>query len=99
MAALSAKSSVNSRARYLQEFLIFSRRNHGLCAKFCILPLYHVCLYLCTRRVSVTFVGRMKLAAKRVIPRRPVGEYLALRWTAKDAELPVEEIFSALYRK
>jgi hypothetical protein len=41
----------------------------------------------------------MKLAAKRVIPRRLVGEYLALRWTAKDAELPVEEIFSALYRK
>ena len=50
----------------------------------------------------MTFAGRMKSAAKRVTPRplrRLIGDYLAQRWNARHAELPVEEIFSAIYRE
>jgi SAM-dependent methyltransferase len=48
----------------------------------------------------VTFVESMKSAAKRVTPRplrRLIGDYLAQRWNARHAGLPVEEIFSAIY--
>lgn len=51
---------------------------------------------------SLTFVGRMKSAVKRVTPRpvrRAVGDYIAQRWNARHAELPVEEIFSTIYRE
>jgi hypothetical protein len=52
--------------------------------------------------MAMTFAGRMKLAVKLITPRslrRLVGEYLAQRWNAKHVELPVEEIFSAIYRE
>lgn len=48
----------------------------------------------------MTFVESMKSAVKRVTPRplrRLIGDYLAQRWNARHAGLPVEEIFSAIY--
>jgi hypothetical protein len=50
----------------------------------------------------VTLAGKMKSGLKLVTPRplrRLVGEYLAQRWNARHEELPVEEIFSAIYRE
>ncbi len=50
----------------------------------------------------MTIVGKMKSAVKRATPRpvrRLVGEYLAQRWNARHEKMPVEEIFSAIYRE
>ena len=50
----------------------------------------------------MTIVGKMKSAVKRATPRpvrRFVGEYLAQRWNARHEKMPVEEIFSAIYRE
>jgi hypothetical protein len=50
----------------------------------------------------VTFAGRMKSAVKLVTPRplrRLMGEYLAQRWNARHAQLPVAEIFTAIYQE
>lgn len=44
----------------------------------------------------------MKSAVRRATPRpvrRFVGEYLAQRWNARHEKMPVEEIFSAIYRE
>jgi 2-polyprenyl-3-methyl-5-hydroxy-6-metoxy-1,4-benzoquinol methylase len=50
----------------------------------------------------LSFLGKMKSAAKRVTPRplrRLVGEYIAQRWNARHEGRPVKEIFSAIYRE